>query len=56
MARVNMTAEEDFALEERVAKAISDECARIFREANNFPNVHRLARVAIEEMKKLDRE
>lgn len=51
-----MTPEEDWALEDRIAKALREEGLRIFGSTWNLENAHRLARAAIEEAKQFLRE
>jgi hypothetical protein len=46
------TSDFDYALEERVAKALRKECIQIFGSTWDFDNAHRLARTAIEEIRK----
>lgn len=45
-------ANSDTALEERVAKALRSECEQIFGSTWNIDNANRLARAAIEEVKR----
>jgi hypothetical protein len=47
-----MTPEREYFLEEKVAKALREECLLIFGSSWNIDNAHRLARTAIEVMKR----
>ena len=50
--RLEMTTDEDYELEERLANVLREECLRIFGSTWNLDNAHRLARAAIEEIKR----
>lgn len=45
-----MNYDADWRLEERVAKALREECLLIFGSTWNLDNAHRLARTAIKEV------
>ena len=54
--KLEMSDDEDDAMEYRLAKELRAECLQIFGSTWNLDNAHRLARVAIEEMKRASRE